>query len=189
MTSIISSVILPGLGPVCPECFSRGYIGPLSLGPREIYSFGVPELQARLDWDIDAARALIVARPRTAQRLDPGWLGRWLAERSKFTLEHLMHIPTEKVAEPGILVEVLGSSPGGQLASFRILIDGTHRAARRLRERQACWAFLLTEEEQRSICTHWREGHIVESPATAGFGISDRQAGILVGDASELDVA
>jgi len=24
MSSIITHVILPGLGPVCPECFSRG---------------------------------------------------------------------------------------------------------------------------------------------------------------------
>jgi hypothetical protein len=113
----------------------------------------------------------------------------WLTERSNFTLEHLIHIPPEKLAEPGILVEILGSPPGGQPAPFRILIDGTHRAARRLPQGQACWAFLLTEEEQRSICTYWREGNNVELPTTAGIGISDRQAGILVSAASESDVA
>jgi hypothetical protein len=189
MNYVISSVILPGLGSVCPECFSRGYVGPLSLGPKEVYSFGVSELQEQLDWDVDAARALIAARPRAAQRLDPIWLRQWLTERSKFTLEHVMHIPPEKVAEPGILVEIVGSPPGRKPDPFRILIDGTHRAVRRLRQGRACWAFLLTEEEQRSICTYWRDGHIVEFPTTACLGISDRQAGILVGAACEVDVA
>ena len=189
MNYIISSVILPGLGPVCPECFSRGYVGPLLLGPKEVYSFEVSEPQAQLDWDIDAARALIAARPRTAQRLDPGWLRRWLTERTQFTLEHLMHIPAEKVAEPGILVEIVESPPGRKPDPFRILIDGTHRAARRLRQGRACWAFLLTEQEQRAICTYWREGHIVEFPTIAGLGISDRHAGILLSAAREFDVA
>ena len=189
MNSIISSVILPGVGPVCPECFSRGYVGPLSLGPKEVYSFGVSVLQAQLDWDVDAARALIAARPRTAQRLDPSWLRHWLTERTQFTLEHLIHIPPGRLAEPGILVEILGSPPGRQPERFRILIDGTHRAARRLQERQACWAYLLTEEEQRSICTYRRQGHIVGLPTTTGLGICEGQAGILIGAASEPDVA
>lgn len=189
MDYIISSVILPGLGPVCPECFSRGYVGPLSLGPKEIYSFGVSELQAQLDWDVDAARALIAARPRTAQRLDPHWLQCWLTERSNFTLQHLTHIPPEKLAEPGILVEIVGCPPGGQPQSFRILIDGTHRAARKLRQGHPFWAFMLTEEEQRSICTYRRQGHVVKLPTALGFGISDRQAGILISAACESDVA
>src|SRR5712692_10288994 len=58
MSSIITRVILPGIGPVCPE----------------VYSFGGTEPEAQLDWDVDAARGLIAARPRTAQRLDPNWL-------------------------------------------------------------------------------------------------------------------
>ena len=60
---------------------------------------------------------------------------------------------------------------------------------RRLRQSQACWAFMLTEEEQRSICTYTREGHIVEPPMTTGLGISDRQAGILISAGTEADVA
>jgi hypothetical protein len=43
MSSIITSVILPGIGPVCPECFSRGHIAALPLSPNEVYSFGVTE--------------------------------------------------------------------------------------------------------------------------------------------------
>ncbi len=72
---------------------------------------------------------------------------------------------------------------------FRVLIDGTHRAARRLHDCRDCWAFLLTEEEQRSVCTYRRGGEIVELPTFAGPGISDRQAGILVCGQRESDVA
>src|SRR5712692_2486134 len=74
MSCIITRVILPGIGPVCPECFSRGHIAALPLSPKEVYSFGVTEPEAQLDWDVDGARRLIAARPRTAQRLDPNWL-------------------------------------------------------------------------------------------------------------------
>ena len=63
MSSIITHVILPGLGPVCPECFSRGHIGPPFLAPGEVYSFGITEPQAQLDWDVVAARALIDDQP------------------------------------------------------------------------------------------------------------------------------
>ena len=76
MSSIITHVILPGLGPVCPECFSRGHIAAFSLAPGEVYSYGITEPQAQLDWDVDAARALIADRPRTAQRLETNWLER-----------------------------------------------------------------------------------------------------------------
>src|SRR5207302_1733467 len=89
MSSIITRVILPGIGPVCPECFSRGYIAALPLSPKEVYSFGVTEPEAQLDWDVDAARGLIAACPRTAQRLEPNWLECWLGERTTITPEHL----------------------------------------------------------------------------------------------------
>src|SRR5687767_14399104 len=105
MDSIISRVILPGVGPVCPECLSRGRLPALPLSPREVYSYGVPEPPCQFDWDVDAARALIAARPRVAQRLDAGWLRTWLSERTSVTTEHLEHIPTPLLDEPGILVE------------------------------------------------------------------------------------
>jgi hypothetical protein len=43
MASIISRVILPGVGGVCPECLSRGHLPALRLSPREVYSFGLTE--------------------------------------------------------------------------------------------------------------------------------------------------
>ncbi len=187
MNSIISSVVLPGLGPVCPECFSRGYVSALQLSPKEVYSFGMTEPRSQLDWDVDTARALIAARPRTAGRLDPSWLKTWLADRTSVTAEHLDHIPADKLAEPAVLVEIMACPPEAEPQPFRILIDGTHRAARKLRDRQDCWAFLLTEDEQRSICTYQLEGQVVELPSFPGPGISDREAGILLTSVAECD--
>src|SRR5216683_486410 len=46
MSSIITNVILPGLGPVCPEYFSRGHIPAFRLAPGEVYSYGIGEPQA-----------------------------------------------------------------------------------------------------------------------------------------------
>ena len=189
MSSIITHVILPGLGPVCPECFSRGHVGALPMAPGEVYSYGITQPQAQLDWDVDAARALISNRPRTAQRLETNWLESWLTERTSITPEHLDHIPAGKLDEPGILIEIMAGPPGCQPEPFRILIDGTHRGARKLRDRQDNWTFLLTEEEQRSICTYRLEGRVAELPSFPGPGITDREAGVFLSLTTESNVA
>ena len=189
MSSIITNVILPGLGPVCPECFSRGHIAAFPLAPGEVYSYGTTEPQAKLDWDVDAARALVAERPRTAQRLDTNWLESWLNERTSITPEHLDHIPAGKLDEPGILIEIMAGPPRGEPQPFRILIDGTHRAARKLRDHRDYWAFLLTEAEQYAICTYRLEGRVAELPSFPGPGITDREAGVFLSLATESDVA
>jgi hypothetical protein len=190
MTTIITRVHLPGIGQVCPECFSRGHLTAFPLPPGEVYSFGVVNPPAQFDWDVDAARALIVARPRSAQRLESEWLQDWLANRSAYAPEHVDHIPADKLHEPGILVDVLAGPPDGELQPFRILIDGTHRAAGKLRGGQHFWAYLLTEGEQRSICMYYRDGQPTELPSFPGQGIDDRRAGILLVTSScETDVA
>ena len=165
MTTIITRVHLPGIGHVCPECFSRGHLTAFPLPPGEVYSFGVVNPPAQFDWNVDSARALIAARPRSAQRLESECLQDWLANRSTHAPEHLDHIPTDKLEEPGILVEVLAGPPDGELQPFRILIDGTHRAARKARHGQHFWAYLLTEGEQRSVCTYYRNGQPTELPS------------------------
>ena len=109
MSSIITHVILPGLGPVCPECFSRGHVGALPVASGEVYSYGITERQAQLDWDVDAARALITDRPRAAQRLETNWLKGWLTERTSITPEHLDHIPAGKLDERGIRIEIMAA--------------------------------------------------------------------------------
>ena len=178
MNSVISRVILPGLGSVCPECFSRGRIGEIPLAVPETYTFGVTEPPSELEWDVVAARRLIQARPRSTLLLDPAWLLPWLVERSRFTLEHLDHIPVDKLDEPGILVEIVAGPLQAAPQPFRILIDGTHRAVRRMLESRACWAYLLTEDEQRCICTYRQQGRQVEIPTLPGSGITDHDAGI-----------
>jgi hypothetical protein len=176
--SKISHAILPGLGQVCPECLSRGHIAEFPLSVGEVYSFDITEPPSRLDWDIAAARTLITARPRTAQRLSPTWLAAWLAQWTSITPEHLEHIPADRRDEPGILVEILVCIPGGRPEPFRVLIDGTHRAARKLRDSQDVWTYLLTEQEQRSICTYYVNGQMTELSSFAGPGVTPEQAGL-----------
>jgi len=189
MTLTVSRVILPGIGAVCVECLSRGHVAALPLRPGEVYTFGVTEPCAEYSWDVDAARAMVVARPRAARRLGRAWLATWLVERSSFTPEHLDHIPSDKLAEPGIVIQVLAGPPRGQPEPFPILIDGTHRAARCLRDGQEFWAYLLTEKEQRSICIYRRGGYVIECPSFPGEGITDRDAGIFATVGVELGVA
>jgi hypothetical protein len=162
MPSTISQVILPELGPVCPECCSRGYVPGSAVVIPESYTFATTDAAEELEWNVHAARAITTAHPRPAQLLDPTWLLRWLAERAAFTLEHLDHIPSGRLAEPGILVHILADPPRSE--PFRVLIDGTHRLARRLLEGRACWAYSLTEEEQQSICTARRRAVRRKSP-------------------------
>ena len=176
MDSIVSRVILPGVGPVCPECLSRGHLPALRLSPREVYSFRLAEHQRQLEWDVDAARALIAARPRRAQPLDPAWLKTWLLERTSVTAEHLDHIPADKLDEPAIVVEVVACPQGAVPQPFPILIDGTHRAARKLRDGLDCWAYLLTAQEHHSICTHRIDGQVVEETTFWAPAVPDRQA-------------
>jgi hypothetical protein len=113
----------------------------------------------------------------------------WLTERTSITPEHLDHIPASKLDEPGILIEIIAGPSGCQPKPFRILIDGTHRAARKLRDHQDYWAFLLTEAEQYSICTYRLEGRVAELPSFPGPGITDREAGVFLSLATESDVA
>jgi hypothetical protein len=175
----ITRIILPSLGPVCPECFSRGYIPDVPLRVPEAYSFGLTGPPSQLEWDIEAARALVAARPRVPIRLDEDWIREWLAHRTAVTLEHLDHLPPDRVNEPGLLVEIVNCPPGGEPEPFQVLIDGSHRTARRLRDNCDSWAYLLTEEEQRSVCTYRCEGSLVEIPTLPGPGVSEHQARII----------
>ena len=140
------------------------------LAQSEVYSFVLTEPSGQLDWDIAAARRLIAVRRRTPRRLDTTWLAVWLSQRSHYTAGHLEHIPSKQLDEPSVLVEILVAPPAGCPALFLILIDGTHRAARRLLDGQAVWAYLLTEQEQRSICTYRRGGQIAALSSLAAAG-------------------
>ena len=185
----LACVILPGLGPVCPECFSRGHIAAMPFRVPEVYSFFLTQPVSQLDWDVEAARALVAARPRRAIVLDPDWIRQWLAERTTVTPEHLDHFPADQLEEPALLVEIANCPPGGSPQPFQILIDGKHRAARRVRDGLDVWAYLLTEQEQRSVCTYRRCGTVAEIPTMPGAGITEAHAGIDTEGSGESDRA
>ncbi len=44
----VTRIVLPRLGPMCAECFSRGHIAAFPVAPGEVHSFGT-EPQAQLD--------------------------------------------------------------------------------------------------------------------------------------------
>ena len=81
---------------------------------------------------------------------------------------------------PGIFVVItVAARPGAPMFDFGILIDGSHRAALALRDGRDFSAYLLTEQEQRSICTYTVEGKVTEIPLIApGPGITPEDAGL-----------
>jgi len=180
VTGAISTVILPGLGVVCPECFCRGFVGGLPIDGREIYTFSMTGPESELSWDIAQAQELLTLRPRKPKKLDPVELADWLRTRVTITPLHLDHIPVDKRALPGIFVVItVAARPGAPMLDFGILIDGSHRAALALRDGRDFYAYLLTEQEQRSICTYTVEGRVTEIPLMApGPGITPEDAGL-----------
>ncbi len=177
--SSITRVILPGLGEVCPECFTRGFVGDFPITGLETYTFSLTQPESELNWDIPSARELLAERPRQPTRLDPAALAGWLRSRVTITSEHLNHIPADKRDEPGIVVVVSTAiGPEAPLYELPILIDGSHRAALALRDGRDFFAYLLTEDEQRSICTYRVGGQLTEIPLVPGPGVTDRQAGL-----------
>jgi hypothetical protein len=179
MTGAISTVILPGLGAVCPECFGRGFVGGLPIDGREIYTFSMTGPDSEPSWDIARAQEMLTQRPRPPKKLDPVDLADWLRSRVTITPRHLDHIPVAKRVLPGIFVVItVAARPDAPMFDFGILIDGSHRAALALREGRDFFAYLLTEQEQRSICTYTLEGKVTEIPQIAGPGITPEDAGL-----------
>ena len=73
----------------------------------------------------------------------------------------------------------VAAGPDAPMSDFGILIDGSHRAALALRDGRDFFAYLLTEQEQRSICTYTVEGKVTEIPQiAAGPGITPEDAGL-----------
>jgi hypothetical protein len=93
-------------------------------------------------WDVGFARWQVARRhpPARAERLAPGEVAAWLEHHSQIDQQHLAHIPEGRLEEPVLLAP----APDGQ---GQVLIDGSHRAAARLRAGLPVEAFLLTEEE------------------------------------------
>ena len=76
-------------------------------------------------------------------------------------------------------VITVAARPDAPMFDFGILIDGSHRAALALRDGRDFFACLLTEQEQRSICTYTVEGKVTAIPQiAAGPGITPEDAGL-----------
>ena len=103
----------------------------------------------------------------------------WLRRHVAITEQHLDHLPDDVLDEPGIIVVIeTAEAPGAPLREFAILIDGSHRAARALRDRRRFRAYLLTEQEQASIATYTLNGQVEPMPTSPGPGVTDADAGI-----------
>jgi hypothetical protein len=183
MTGSISRVVLPGIGPVCLECYSRGHVGGELALPtgREVYTFTflTPDGPAELTWNIDAARRLLAERPRQPRLLNPQSLLAWLRRYVSITEQHLDHLPGDILDEPGIMVVIdTAEVPGAPLREFAILIDGSHRAARAVRDGRCFRACLLTEQEQASIAAYTLNGRVEPMPTTLRPGVTDEDAGL-----------
>lgn len=95
------------------------------------------------------------------------------------TSGHLNHIPADRRDEPGIVVVVSTAiGPEAPLYELPVLIDGSHRAALALHDGREFFAYLLTEDEQRSICTYRVGGQVTEIPLVPGPGVTDQQVGL-----------
>lgn len=64
--------------------------------------------------------------------------------KSVVSEEHLPHV---RLGRPGIIAHVRYPLDDGQTVTAHLLIDGTHRAARSLRDGIPFFVYLLTEEE------------------------------------------
>jgi hypothetical protein len=80
------------------------------------------------------------------------------------------------------VAEIMACARGGQPEPFRLLIDGNHRAARHLRDGLGFFAYLFSEQEQRSISTYRLGGAVVEIPTFPERGVDDQGAGIIEAD-------
>jgi hypothetical protein len=93
-------------------------------------------------WDVGYARWLVhVRQPATSPDLVRAHdLQDWLDHHTHLDLMHLEHIPAVYLQEPLLLAP----APDGY---GQVLIDGSHRAAARIRAHLPVHAFMLTETE------------------------------------------
>jgi hypothetical protein len=105
----------------CEKCQSLAQLA--ETGTRELYSWS--DGHDFFVWDVTTAKEVLKQKPRPALPLPPEIIQMYL-EVNKPVAEHLDHIPEAERDVPGIMV----LWPDKSLT----LIDGTHRAARALRD-------------------------------------------------------
>jgi hypothetical protein len=93
-------------------------------------------------WDVEFARGLVARRRPAARpiRLTSDDLTEWLERHCEVDRNHLAHIPADRLEEPVLLAP----APDGR---GQVLIDGSHRAALRIRAGLPVDAYMLTDTE------------------------------------------
>jgi hypothetical protein len=108
--------------------------------------------EGAVHFKIAKARAMVEADPRPPRRIEPDALQQFLDEHAEaINTAHLDHIPNGALRVPGLVVQFDELDEHGQLRPTSVLIDGTHRAARSLRDGQPFFAYLLTDNEMAAI--------------------------------------
>jgi hypothetical protein len=122
----------------CQACARALLPAPFNL---ESYTF-TARGGASWTWDVAFARSLVSTRdPRSEPvLLEAHDLASWLEHCSQVDEAHLAHIPADWIQEPVLLAPV----PDGQ---GQVMVDGSHRAAVRVRAGLPVHAHLLTEGE------------------------------------------
>jgi hypothetical protein len=135
-------------GPVarCIKCFQHEMEAQLHTGLMGDYchQFMHPTRIGR--WNMALAHQLVAAYP-PASRLDSRWLEVWINNRSNLIAGHIDHIPDGHLDEPVLCdvtyVNALTDDEVPCSVPFRMLLDGHHRAARKLREGQPVYGHVL----------------------------------------------
>ena len=110
----------------------------------ETFTLVMHDPEQTLTWDVDKARALVRATPRTPRVLPPPGEPRpFLFQGGEVNPQHLAHIPKAIRDEPGLAVVL--DNDGTPLV---VQIDGSHRAALAREAGRPTRLYMLTEDEQ-----------------------------------------
>jgi hypothetical protein len=148
----------------------------------ESYSFTMTDPDQEIVWSLDVARGYIRAGLVPIMELDPDALKSWIDTYADVDEAHLDHIPLESIYVPGILIAIATApTVDDPIEIFPILLDGTHRATRALREGRPFFAYVLNEPQQRDCrVQYWLNGRLIAQTEPIPGGWPDiREARIL----------
>jgi glutamate-1-semialdehyde 2,1-aminomutase len=103
-------------------------------------------LDRSYEFDVDKARAFVQDGREPVELEDESV--RASVAHSDIDEEHISHVNT---TYPGIITHLFYRTEDGAEVQAHLLIDGNHRAARCLQENRPFFAYVLSEEESRSI--------------------------------------
>ena len=111
-------------------------------GRSEVYIY----LDRTYEFDVDLARELVGDGRKPVELEDESV--RASVANSDIDEQHVDHVDT---SHPGIIAHIFYRKEDSEEVQAHLLIDGYHRAARCLKEQRPYYAYLLSEDESRSI--------------------------------------